>query len=214
MSELRNTVIRLTLQAGKPYGLALGGGNALQAHRIVSRETQDVDEFVNDLEPELYDILEKVIVSTLEANNIQTKIIERNDFLRVIEATDRESNDTVILDINYGHRDHPTVDIESFGAVLDLKDIAAGKLIAFCDRRAARDYIDLYAMLDTKSLAINDLIKMLNKVKPDVTTDDFVSYLEEAKLHKNEIINNYGFTPTGYDQLIAHIQKLIKYLKN
>jgi hypothetical protein len=58
MSDFKNTTIRLILQAGKPYELALGGGNALEAHQIINRETKDIDGFINSLEPEAYDAIE------------------------------------------------------------------------------------------------------------------------------------------------------------
>jgi len=42
VSDLHRRVAAVALSAGARHGFALGGGNALLAHGIISRETQDV----------------------------------------------------------------------------------------------------------------------------------------------------------------------------
>ena len=45
ISGLHREVAVIALRAAAPYGFALGGGNALIAHGITERPTQDVDVF-------------------------------------------------------------------------------------------------------------------------------------------------------------------------
>ena len=45
---LRQQVAETALRAAAPHGFALGGGNALIAHGVTSRPTQDVDLFTNN----------------------------------------------------------------------------------------------------------------------------------------------------------------------
>lgn len=45
VSELHREVAAIALRAAAPHGFALGGGNALIAHGIIERPTQDVDVF-------------------------------------------------------------------------------------------------------------------------------------------------------------------------
>lgn len=45
VSELHRRVAAVALSAAAVHGFALGGGNALLAHGIISRETRDVDLF-------------------------------------------------------------------------------------------------------------------------------------------------------------------------
>jgi hypothetical protein len=47
VSELHRRVAAVALSAAAGHGFALGGGNALLAHGIISRETQDVDLFTD-----------------------------------------------------------------------------------------------------------------------------------------------------------------------
>src|ERR1700761_8006471 len=48
LNELHHRVATVALRVAHRYGFALGGGNALIAHGLISRPTQDVDLFTND----------------------------------------------------------------------------------------------------------------------------------------------------------------------
>jgi hypothetical protein len=48
VSEFHGQVAAIALHAAAPHGFALGGGNALIAHGIVDRFTQDVDVFSDE----------------------------------------------------------------------------------------------------------------------------------------------------------------------
>ena len=47
VSKLHREVAAIALRAASSHGFALGGGNALIAHGIVSRLTEDVDLFTD-----------------------------------------------------------------------------------------------------------------------------------------------------------------------
>jgi microcompartment protein CcmL/EutN len=47
VTDLHARVASVALAAAAPYGFALGGGNALLAHEIIARPTQDVDLFTD-----------------------------------------------------------------------------------------------------------------------------------------------------------------------
>src|SRR5258708_35084090 len=48
VSELHREVAAIALRAAAPHRFALGGGNALIAHGIIERPTQDVDVFSDE----------------------------------------------------------------------------------------------------------------------------------------------------------------------
>ena len=48
VSELHHQVAAAALQAASQHGFALGGGNALIAHGVIDRITQDVDLFTDE----------------------------------------------------------------------------------------------------------------------------------------------------------------------
>ena len=210
MSVFKNKVLKLVLQAGESYGLALGGGHALSAHNVVSRETKDIDGFVNSLNAETYDGIEKAVAAALDASNIHTEIIERNDFLRVIKAIDKNSGEAVIIDLNYGHRDYPAVSIEKIGLVLDLTDVVTGKLIAFCERKEARDYIDIAAVLNNENFSLGSLIEVLSKVRPEIQALDFIARLSDVASCKKRLIDDYGLALCEYNNLVDRINESIE----
>jgi hypothetical protein len=47
VSDLHRRVAAVALAAAAEHGFALGGGNALLAHGVISRPTQDVDLFTD-----------------------------------------------------------------------------------------------------------------------------------------------------------------------
>lgn len=49
ISEFHRVIATIALRAAAPHGFALGGGNALIAHGIIDRPTEDVDVF-SDIE--------------------------------------------------------------------------------------------------------------------------------------------------------------------
>jgi hypothetical protein len=48
LNELHRRVATVALRVATRYGFALGGGNALIAHGLITRPTQDVDLFTNE----------------------------------------------------------------------------------------------------------------------------------------------------------------------
>src|ERR1700720_4030817 len=48
VSEFHGQVASIALRAAAPHGFALGGGNALIAHGVIDRFTQDVDVFSDE----------------------------------------------------------------------------------------------------------------------------------------------------------------------
>jgi hypothetical protein len=48
LNDLHRRVATIALRAANRYGFALGGGNALIAHGLIDRPTQDVDLFTNE----------------------------------------------------------------------------------------------------------------------------------------------------------------------
>src|SRR5258708_35362782 len=48
VSKFHGQVATIALRAAAPHGFALGGGNALIAHGIIDRATQDVDVFSDE----------------------------------------------------------------------------------------------------------------------------------------------------------------------
>ena len=102
-------------------------------------------------------------------------------WLRQIIVTDPASGEQVLLDLGQDYRQHPPILITGLGPVIDLPDAAASKARALNDRRAARDYLDLHALLTQPGWTPARLFAALrDNLRPVLTADEFAADLAAA----------------------------------
>jgi hypothetical protein len=141
LDPLQERIARIALALPRADGLALAGGGAMLAHRLVDRQTQDVDMFTpEDDVPALADAL--------------SAVLEFDGFLVIVEAhtstyvrltvTD-PSGRACKVELARDARIRPSVRMD-IGAVLHLEEIAADKVLALFGRAAARDFVDVAAL--------------------------------------------------------------------
>lgn len=160
VSELHRQVAAVALSAAAGHGFALGGGNALLAHGIISRETQDVDLFTDQergveaaagaVEAALRDAGFDTARRDL-AGGLDDVFPGMGEGLAewIVMAPDGEQ---MLLQMAYFDRDHEPV-VTDIGPVLDVQDVAGGKVCALAGRVEPRDYADTAAMLEHYSPA-------------------------------------------------------------
>jgi Nucleotidyl transferase AbiEii toxin, Type IV TA system len=136
--QLRTATIILAL----PEAAGFGGGAALVIHEIVDRGTKDLDcfgpstEAVNQLvDPSL---------DALVAAGLRTQLLLRADgFSKIVVTDDHERTQ---VDLGFDPASHDPVQF-AIGPVRHLSDLAGDKLLALFSRAAARDFIDVAALL-------------------------------------------------------------------
>ncbi|MDQ0946113.1 hypothetical protein QFZ24_000036 [Streptomyces phaeochromogenes] len=144
------------LAAGRPYGLALMGGYAVQAHGIVHRPSQDLD-FATE-HPAAMPVIIEQIVQSLSNQGWQITVIDVAPLKARFLATDPATEATCEVDLLKEVLWRPPV-IMDIGPVLDLDDLIGTKVRALGDRGLARDAIDvhaarhLYTLADLETLA-------------------------------------------------------------
>ena len=155
VSKFHGQVATIALRAAAPHGFALGGGNALIAHGIVERFTQDVDVF-SDQEGGVQAAADAVEVALRDAGFG----IERRDktgglpdiFYGMGEGlaewiVTAPSGEQMLLQMAYFDRARMPV-IMDIGPVLDLEDVVGGKVCALASRVEPRDTVDTAAAMD------------------------------------------------------------------
>ncbi len=178
VSELHAQVATIALGAAAGHGFALGGGNALIAHGIITRRTEDVDLFTN-----------RETGVTAAAGGVEAALrsagfqAERQDktaglagiFPGMSEGlaewmVTAPGGEQMLLQMAYfdRRRDPVVVDI---GPVLDLEDVAGGKVCALAGRVEPGDYADTAAMLERYSPA--QLIGFARPLDPGPDGRDF-----------------------------------------
>jgi Nucleotidyl transferase AbiEii toxin, Type IV TA system len=138
--QLRTATVILALP--KAAGFALAGGAALVIHEIVDRGTKDLDCFgpltvaVNQLvDPSL---------DALVGAGLQTELLLRADGFSKIVVTDE--NQRTQIDLGFDPATYEPVAF-AIGPGRHLSDLAGDKLLALFSRAAARDFIDVAALL-------------------------------------------------------------------
>jgi len=148
VSDLHRRVASVALAAAG-HGFALGGGNALLAHGVITRATQDVDLFTDQ---------EQGVEAAADAVNAALRDagfeVERQDDIAGLAdifpgmgegmaewiVTDPDGA-KLTLQLAYFDRVGEPVAME-IGPVLDIEDVAAGKVCALASRVEPRDYAD------------------------------------------------------------------------
>lgn len=199
LSELHRKVAAIALRAAAGHGFALGGGNALIQHGLISRPTQDVDLFT-DQEAGVLSAAEAVENALVEAGFGA----ERQDMTAglagifpgmgeglaewIITAPGGEQ---MALQLAYFDRSREPV-VMDVGPVLDLEDVVAGKVCALASRAYERDYLDTAAALERFSPA--ELIALAQRLDPGLEGQDFAEAAQRLDQMPDRAFTAFGLT--------------------
>jgi hypothetical protein len=156
MRELHREIARICLEATMSTGgVALGGGNALLAHGISERRTNDVDLFITS--PDVSTAVDAMI-RALTARGYQVAEHDKADGLRDIwpdatglaelEVTPPRGGDTVQVQASHFELLCEPVRIAGIGDVVALDDAAGWKTVAAGGRRSERDLADIASLIE------------------------------------------------------------------
>jgi predicted nucleotidyltransferase component of viral defense system len=178
LREIHRRLASVALRATSEFGFALGGGNALIAHGIIDRFTQDVDLFTDDESG--VEAAADVVEGSLRAAGFDTERLHRStDLADLFEGMNEglaewilisPVGERTIMQLAYFDRARPLVAMD-LGPVLDLEDVLGGKVCALASRVEPRDYVDTAAALQRYSVA--QLIGFARRLDPGLTDRDF-----------------------------------------
>jgi hypothetical protein len=206
VSDLHRQVATIALGAAAQYGFALGGGNALLAYEIITRRTEDVDLFT-DRETGVQAAADGVEAALrgagLEAQR-QDKTVGLADIFPGMGEGLAEwtviapGGEQMTLQLAYFDRGREPVVME-MGPVLDLEDVAGGKVAALTSRSYERDYIDTAAALEHYSPA--QLIGFARRLDPGLTGRDFAGAGQRLDQMPDEAFAPLGLSPQDVSTL-------------
>src|SRR5262245_34972711 len=177
LDELHQRVASIALRAAGEHGFALGGGNALIAHGLISRPTQDVDLFT-DRERGV-EAAAGSVEAALRGAGLQA---ERQDQAGLADifygmgqglaewAITGPGGEQMALQMAYFERSRGPVLME-FGPVLDVEDALGGKVCALASRAYERDYLDTAAALERYTP--QQLIGFAARLDPGLEGEEF-----------------------------------------
>ena len=197
VSELHRQVTTIALRAAAEHGFALGGGNALLAHGVTSRPTQDVDLFTNQEHGVV--AAANAVESALRGAGFEPERRDQTAGLADIFPGMGEgmaewivtapAGRQMMLQMAYFERGRKPV-IMDIGPVLDLEDVAGGKVCALAGRIEPRDYADTAAALERYSPA--QLIGFARRLDPGLSGRDFADAARRLDQMDDEVFASVG----------------------
>jgi nucleotidyltransferase AbiEii toxin of type IV toxin-antitoxin system len=200
VSQLHGQVATIALRAAAPHGFALGGGNALLAHGITERPTQDVDVFSN--EQGGVEAVADAVEDALRGAGFGTERRDETDGLADIFEGMGEglaewivtgpSGEQMMLQLAYFDRTRQPV-LMDIGPVLDLEDVVGGKVCALASRAEPRDYLDTGAAL--RRYSVEQVIRFARRLDPGLTRTDFADAGRRLDYWSDRVFSPFGLSP-------------------
>lgn len=198
--EFKARVARVALRAAGAHGFALAGSNALAAHGIISRPTEDVDLFAD--RPGAVAAGAGLVASALtEAGLTVMAVEETSDLADTFYGFDQEMAEYEVSGagqvarlqlVRFG-RSRPAVMMD-IGPVLHLDDLLGSKVAAMATRAEARDYADVAAALATYGR--EHLIGLARRADPDLADEELADAMQRLDgLDDAVFTRQYGFSP-------------------
>jgi len=200
INELHRRVATVALRVATRYGFALGGGNALIAHGLINRPTQDVDLFTNE-EAGVAAAAGSVQAALLAAGFTAEREDEATGLSDVFAGMDdglaewtvtAPDGQRMMLQMAYFDRTARPVAMD-VGPVLSLEDVVGGKVCALAGRAEPRDYIDTAAAL--KHYSVDDAIALARRLDPGLDDRDFADAARRLDRWGDAIFVPFGLGP-------------------
>jgi hypothetical protein len=170
LDPLQERIARLALSMPGAESLALAGGGAMLAHGLVTRPTQDVDMFTP--EPDVTALV-AALRHVLAGDGLAVEVDAASTTYVRMTVTDPSAG-ACKVEIARDARIRPPVRLD-VGAVLHVEEIAADKVLALFGRAAARDFVDVAALLDRFSP--ERLLDLAAEKDPGFDRDEFARAL-------------------------------------
>jgi len=200
LDELHRRVATVALRVATRYGFALGGGNALIAHGLITRPTQDVDLFTNE-ETGVGAAADSVEAALLDAGFEAEREDDDAGLSDIFEGMgDGLAEWTVtapdgrrmMLQMAYFDRAAQPVPMD-VGPVLSLEDVVGGKVCALAGRAEPRDYIDTAAAL--KLFTIEEAIGFARRLDAGLEDRDFADAARRLDRWGDGVFAPFGLSP-------------------
>jgi hypothetical protein len=199
VSEFHRQVAAIALAAAGRHGFALAGGNALMAHGIIDRPTEDVDLFT-DQETGVEAAADAVEVSLRDASFEAERQDGSAGLGDIFPGMDQglaewivtaPGGEQMMLQMAYFDRTRGPVAMD-IGPVLDLEDVLGGKVCALASRAVERDYLDTAAALERYS--VDQLIGFARRLDAGLTSQDFADAGRRLDHMDDEAFARYGLS--------------------
>ena len=211
VDDFHRDVAAIALRTAGTHGFALGGGNALIAHGITSRPTEDVDLFTNE-----DDGVRAAAGAVGDALREAGYGVERRDVAGgladvfdgigdglaewIVTAPDGAQ---MMLQMAYFDRGRRPVTMEVGPVpdlpVLHLEDVIGSKVCALASRVEPRDYVDTAAALE--HYTVDQLITLAKRLDPGLEDRDFADAGRQLDRMPDRLFTRYKLSQKDVGRL-------------
>lgn len=128
-------------------GFALAGGSALLDYDVVTRETEDIDAFLDRLDAGAFAAGAAAVLEACHANGWSAELVFDEDLDKQIRV--EVGGDSVVVQLVYHQRSGDPERREGGGLRLIFPDVVGGKAVALADSPRGRDFDDIARIVDT-----------------------------------------------------------------
>jgi hypothetical protein len=206
IDEVHREVAVIALRVAAGHGFALAGGNALIAHGIIDRPTDDIDLFSNQ-EAGVTEVAQAVEDALCEAGFRAERRDKAGGLGEIFDGMGDGLAEWIIiapggqqtmLQMAYFDRRHGPVTMD-VGPVLDLEDLAGWKVCALASRIEPRDYVDTAAALQYYS--VDQLIGFAKRLDPGLEDRDFADAGLQLDRMPDGVFARYGLSSRDVAEL-------------
>lgn len=200
LDPLHEWVARIVFDLPQARNVAIAGGNAMLAHHLVVRPTQDLDLFT-PVASEV-DLLVAALDQALRAQGARVEVDRRGPgFSRLtVETVDGRQ---VAVEIAHDARLRDSVQLD-FGRVLHPDEVAADKTLALFGRAAARDLVDVAALTDRYPL--QQLCALAEEKDPGFDPRVLADAMNAAAAHTDDAFAELGLSEEATRRLRSKAQ--------
>jgi hypothetical protein len=193
MDPFHERLARIALKAAEPYGFALAGGYAVQAHGFLNRQSSDVDIFASSrAEFDFAEAVDAVLAAFRREGLTADAEIRSSSFARIAVASPDGERTKVEMGVDWRGNEPLRL---SIGPVLHPDDAVANKVCALFGRAEVRDYVDVDAILSSGRYAEDQLLSLAMDHDPGFDRLWFAEALSAIDRLPDSLFQSYSLDP-------------------
>lgn len=151
------------LTAIADLGFALAGGSALIDYDVVTRDSEDIDAFLNRLDADAFTRAASAVIETCSRNGWSTELVHDQDLDKQILVSVPGDGQTVVQLVYHQRSTDPEARAGG-GLRLIFEDVVGGKAAALADVARGRDFDDIAHVVETRGWSLDKVAQVLSNL--------------------------------------------------
>lgn len=182
-------------------GFALARGSALLDHNVVTRDTEDIDAFLNRLDAAAFTAAADAVLDACRQRGWPAELIHDQDLDKHIRVS--AGSDSVVVQLVYHQRSRDPERHAGGGLRLVFDDVVGGKAVAAADSPRGRDFDDIAHIIDTRGWPLERVEAAMCDLGHRDMVDRFRTNIERSRRGEfDAALRAEGFDPAFSHRLL------------